>query len=115
MTLDILILAGMLHVTAPAAPEPVQYHVTAYAIPGASLAWRGFDGWVPADLCYGRCHTVPGQPNRLARGEFSLQDAADLQLTIWRKESGDGDRWVQALHCAQFFTGPVCAHWGTPQ
>lgn len=108
MTLDILILAGMLHVTAPATPVPVQYHLTAYAIPGASLAWRGLDGWVAPQLCFDRCATVAGQPSVLARGEFSLQDAADLQLTLWRKEGGT---WVQAMHCAQFFTGPWCGRW----
>lgn len=109
--INVLILAGMLHITAPATPTPVQYLATAYAIPGAEIAWRGHDGWVNPNLCYQRCGTVPGQDNVLLAGGLSLQDAADLQLTVWRLV---GNTWVQEMHCANFFTGPHCGPWGQP-
>lgn len=108
MSLDILILAGMVHLTAPAAPAPEQYAATAYALPGVNLSFRGFDGWVPPELCFDRCNTVPGQANHLLRGEFTVGELADLQITIWRK---DGAEWVQVMHCAHFFGGPFCGRW----
>ncbi len=109
MSLDILILAGMVHLTAPAAPAPEQYMATAYALPGVGLAYRGFDGWVAPGLCFERCQTAPGQPTQLLRGEFSAGELADLQITVWRR---DGDRWVQVMHCARWFDGtPICARW----
>jgi hypothetical protein len=112
MSLNILILAGMVHITAPAAPAPEQYAATAYALPGQSLSFRGWDGWVQPHLCYDRCSTTPGQPTPLLRGELSAADMADLQLTIWRKE---GERWVQVMHCTRWFDGaPICATWGQP-
>lgn len=109
MAVEILILAGMVHLTAPATPEPQQYMATAYALPGVSLAWRGWDGWVTLDRCYDRCNTAPAEPARMLRGEFSVRELADLQLTVWRRE---GSTWVQVMHCNHFFTGPVCADWG---
>lgn len=109
--IDIAILAGMLHITAPAAAEPQQYAATAYALPGQELHWRGWDGWVLPGLCYDRCGTIPGQPTTLLAGGLTLQDAAGLGLTVWRK---DGARWVQVMHCAQFFTGAYCGPWGQP-
>lgn len=108
MSLDVLILAGMLHITAPATAEPEQYMATAYALPGEQLQWRGRDYWVKPHLCFERCGTVPGQPNVLLAGGLSLQDAADLGLTVWRL---DGVRWAQEMHCANFFTGPWCGKW----
>lgn len=111
MSLDVLILAGMLHITAPASPEPQQYIATAYAMPGVELQWRGFDGWVAPGQCYQRCGTVPGQANVLLAGGLSVQDAAALGLTVWRLDAG---RWVQVMHCAQFFTGAYCGPWGQP-
>lgn len=108
--IDILILAGMVHLTAPASAEPVEYQATAYAMPGVSLAWRGWDGWVQPHLCFERCKTLPGQPTQLLRGELSEADMADLQLTVWRR---DGARWVQEVHCTRWFDGrPICARWG---
>lgn len=110
--IDILILSGMLHLTVPASPEPQQYAATAYAMPGVSLSWRGWDGWVQPHLCYDRCSAPAGQPAQLLRGELSEADAADLQLTLWRK---DGARWVQVMHCARWFDGrPMCSTWGQP-
>ncbi|KRC36223.1 hypothetical protein [Acidovorax sp. Root219] len=103
-------ILGMVFLTAPAAPAPEQYIATAYALPGVSLAYRGWDGWVQPHLCFDRCSTVPGQRTQLLRGELSAADMADLQLTVWRK---DGDRWVQVMHCARWFDGrPICARWG---
>jgi hypothetical protein len=108
--IDILILAGALHLTAPAAAEPQQYMATAYAMPGVEIAWRGRDGWVQPGLCFDRCNTVPGQPAQLLRGELSEADAADLQLTLWRRDSA---RWVQVMHCTRWFDGrPLCSTWG---
>lgn len=111
MSLQIAILAGMLHITAPATPVPEQYVATAFALPGEQLQWRGWDYWVKPQFCFDRCGTIPGQDNVLLAGGLSVQDAADLQLTLWRK---DGDRWVQVMHCANFFTGPYCGTWGAP-
>ncbi len=102
-------ILGMVLLTAPASAVPEQYAATAFALPGVNLSFRGFDGWVPPQQCYDRCNTVPGQDNRLLRGEFSARELADLQLTVWRK---DGDTWVQVMHCAHLFAGPVCADWG---
>ncbi|MDP4076263.1 hypothetical protein [Acidovorax sp. A1169] len=107
--IDVLILAGLLHITAPATPAPEQYLATAYALPGQQLQWRGRDNWVAPHLCFERCGTVAGQPNVLLAGGLSLQDAADVQLTVWRL---DGDHWVQVMHCAQFFGTPYCGPWG---
>ncbi len=102
-------ILGMVFLTAPASAAPVEYQATAYALPGESLAWRGWDGWVPPHLCFDRCVTVPGQPAQLLRGELSEADMADLQLTVWRR---DGARWVQVMHCARWFDGsPICARW----
>lgn len=56
-----------------------------------------------------RCGTLAGQPNVLLAGGLSLEDAADVQLTVWRLDAG---RWVQVMHCAQFFGGPYCGRWG---
>jgi len=109
MSLQIAIIAGMLNITAPATPVPEQYAATAFTLPGQELQWRGFDGWVNPNLCFERCGTVPGQDNVLLGGGITQQDAADLQLTVWRK---DGDRWVQVMHCTNFFTGPYCGPWG---
>ncbi len=109
MSLEILIIAGALHITAPATPAPEQYLATAYGLPGQQLQWRGRDNWVVPHLCYERCGTVAGQANVLLAGGLSLKDAADVQLTVWRL---DGDRWVQVMHCAQFFGGPYCGPWG---
>lgn len=111
MNLDIVILAGALHITAPAAPVAEQYRATACALPGQALHWRGWDGWVTPDLCYDRCGTVPGRSNALLAGELSVEDAADLQLTVWRK---DGSTWVQMMHCAWFFAQAYCGPWGVP-
>lgn len=112
MNLEILILAGALHITAPASPVPEQYAATAYALPGASLSWRGWDGWVEPRLCFERCSAPAGQPAYLLRGELTAADAADLQLTVWRM---DGARWVQVMHCARWFDGrPMCGTWGAP-
>ncbi|EJE53775.1 hypothetical protein PMI14_01326 [Acidovorax sp. CF316] len=107
--IDVLILAGLLHITVPATAAPQQYLATAYALPGQQLQWRGRDNWVAPHLCFDRCGTVPGQPNVLLAGGLGLQDAADLQLTVWRL---DGTRWTQVMHCANFFTGPHCGTWG---
>lgn len=107
--IDVLILAGMLNITAPATPTPEQYLVTAYALPGQQYQWRGHDNWVAPHLCFERCGTVPNQPNVLLGGWLSQQDAADLQLTIWRLDAG---KWVQVMHCANFFSGPYCGRWG---
>ena len=111
MSLDVLILAGLLHIIAPATPEPQQYLATAYALPGTEIVWRGHDGWVNPSQCYQRCGTVPGQANVLLADGLSLQDAADLGLTVWRL---DGLRWTQVMHCAQFFSGAYCGPWGAP-
>ncbi|CAN7454487.1 hypothetical protein LJR066_002866 [Acidovorax sp. LjRoot66] len=111
MSLNVLIVAGLLHITAPATPAPEQYRATAFALPGQELAWRGWDGWVNPAYCFERCGTVAGQDNVLLAGGLSLQDAADVQLTVWRLA---GDRWVQVMHCANFFTGPWCGKWGAP-
>lgn len=108
MSLDILILAGMLHITAPAAAAPEQYLATAYAHPGEQLQWRGRDNWVAPHLCFDRCGTVPDQANALLAGEIPLQAAADMGLTVWRLDAG---RWAQEMHCANFFTGPWCGKW----
>ncbi len=103
-------ILGMVFLTAPANSEPVEYQATAYALPGVSLAWRGWDGWVQPHLCYDRCNTQPGQPTQLLSGELSEADMADLQLTVWCR---DGARWVQVMHCARWFDGrPICARWG---
>lgn len=109
MSLNVLIMAGLLHITAPATPAPEQYLATAYALPGQQLQWRGRDNWVAPHLCFDRCGTVSGQPNVLLAGGLSLQDAADVQLTVWRLV---GNTWVQEMHCANFFTGPWCGKWG---
>lgn len=109
MSLQIAVLAGLLHITAPATHAPEQYLATAYAHPGQQLQWRGRDNWVTPQLCYERCGTVPGQANVLLAGGLSERDAADIQLTVWRLE---GDRWVQVMHCVHFFTGPYCGAWG---
>ncbi len=101
-------ILGMVFLTASASPVPEQYVATAFALPGVSLSFRGYDGWVAPQLCYDRCNTVPGQDNRLLRGEFTERELADLQLTVWRK---DGDTWVQVMHCAHFFPGPTCTRW----
>lgn len=107
--IDVLILAGLLHITAPATPASEQYLATAYALPGQQLQWRGRDNWVAPHLCFERCGTVAGQPNVLLAGGLSLQDAAEVQLTVWRL---DGDHWVQVMHCGQFFGTPYCGPWG---
>lgn len=107
--IDVLILAGMLHITAPATPTPQQYLATAFALPGQQLRWRGYDNWVAPHLCFDRCGTIPNQTNVLLAGGLSLQDAADVQLTVWRL---DGEQWVQVMHCANFFSGPHCGSWG---
>lgn len=107
--IDVLVIAGLLHITVPATPAPEQYLATAYALPGEQLQWRGRDNWVAPHLCFDRCGTVPGQANVLLAGGLSLQAAADIQLTLWRL---DGVRWVQVMHCADFFTGPHCGSWG---
>lgn len=105
-------ILGMVFLTMPPAPVPQQYMATAYALPGASLAWRGWDGWVQPHLCFDRCLTAPGEPTRLLLGELSEADMADLQFTVWRK---DGERWVQVMHCARWFDGrPICSTWGAP-
>lgn len=109
MSLKIAVIAGMLHITAPASPEPVQYLATAFGLPGQQLQWRGRDYWVAPHLCYDRCGTIPGQDNVLLAGGLSERDAADIQLTVWRK---NGDRWVPVMHCAQFFYAPHCGSWG---
>ena len=102
-------ILGMVFMTAPATAEPVEYQATAFALPGVSLAFRGWDGWVQPHLCFDRCKTTPGQATQLLRGELSEADMADLQLTIWRK---DGDRWVQVGHCNRWFDGrPICGKW----
>lgn len=111
MSLQVAIIAGLLHITAPATPAPEQYLATAYALPGQELQWRGWDNWVNPAYCFERCGTVPGQPNVLLAGGLSLQDAADVQLTVWRLDAG---RWVQVMHCTNFFTGPYCGTWGAP-
>lgn len=111
MSLNVLIVAGMLNITAPAAAVPEQYAATAFAIPGVELHWRGYDGWVAPAQCFERCGTIPGRDNVLLGGGFTVQDAADLQLTVWRLDAG---RWVQVMHCANFFTGPYCGAWGQP-
>lgn len=111
MSLDILIIAGMLNITAPATPAPEQYAATAVALPGQELHWRGWDGWVNPAQCYERCGTVPGQASVLLATGITLQEAAALQLTVWRK---DGARWVQVMHCAEFFGGAYCGPWGRP-
>lgn len=111
MSLNIAIVAGLLHITAPATPTPEQYLATAYALPGQQLQWRGWDNWVNPAYCFERCGTIPGQPNVLLAGGLSLQDAADVQLTVWRLDAG---RWVQVMHCTNFFTGPYCGSWGAP-
>lgn len=111
MSLQTAIVAGMLHIVAPATPTPEQYIATAYAHPGVEIQWRGHDGWVSPAQCYQRCGTIPGQDNVLLGGGLTTQDAADWQLTVWRL---DGARWVQVLHCANFFTGPYCGPWGAP-
>lgn len=106
--IDVAIIAGLVYLTAPATPAPEQYLATAYSFPGEQLQWRGFDNWVKPQFCFERCGTVPGQPNVLLGG-MSVQTAADWQLTVWRRE---GDRWVQVVHCNNFFTGPHC--WNRP-
>lgn len=109
--IDILILAGMLNTTVPATPAPEQYAATAYALPGQEVHWRGHDNRVNSAQSYERCGTVPGQSNVLLGG-ITLQEAAALQLTVWRL---DARRWMQVMHCAQFFGGACCGPWGQPR
>ena len=81
MTAVVEILLGMVLLTMPATPQPVTYTATSGPI---TLGYSGVAGWVPAEQCFNRCHTLPGQPVPLLHGELSLADMADLNIVIFR-------------------------------
>lgn len=105
MTIEYLL--GLVLMFAPVSDKPETYWATAYQLPGAVLGYSAYAGWVSAETCFNRCVTIPGVRPQLLAGELSLQDMADLQLTVWR---WDPVALVnrQVVHCTNFFYTPTC-------
>ncbi|CAN7475701.1 hypothetical protein LJR118_003261 [Acidovorax sp. LjRoot118] len=81
MTAMVDIVLGMVLLTMPPTPQPVTYTATSGA---TTLGYSSVAGWVPAEQCFNRCHTIANEPVPLLRGELSLADMADLGIVIRR-------------------------------
>lgn len=75
MTAVVDIVLGMVLLTMPPTPQPVTYTATSGA---TTLGYSSVAGWVPAEQCFNRCHTIANEPVPLLRGELSLADMADM-------------------------------------
>lgn len=104
-------LLGLALIFGPVSDKPETYWATAGTLPGAVLGYSAYAGWVPAETCFNRCVTIPGQRPQLLAGEFSEQTMVDLQLTIWR---WDPVAKVNRPVCEHFFYTFLCYPEVTP-
>lgn len=97
MSLLVEIVAGLIVITAPASPVPVE--ITASS-GNTVIGYRKFDGWVPYHLCFDRCKTTPGEAAVIPTG-LDLRTMADLDIRVQE----NGKLSLQFGHL--FGAGPV--------